>query len=157
MLKKVCDYVKNILDFDATKIIIARSNYTLKDFTSDLIVVDLLVMTPIGKEETYNGTTEKSNYNTQVRANITLDFYGDNALINASDFINLQQSQEAFELQNTLGIGVFHSKNIKKVMEKVGVSYYNRFQIELSINGIITKEIDTLRIDEIQFDVLFNK
>lgn len=157
MLIKVCDYVKDILTFDADKIVIARANYTLKDFTSDLIVVDLLTMTPLGKNESYNKVSEKLTLATNVNANITLDFYGDNALINATNFINMQQSQTAIDLQRTLGIGVFHSKNIKNVKEKVGVNYYSRYQIELVINGIISKEIDTLRIDTVDFDVLFNK
>lgn len=154
MITKVCDYIKDLMPFDASKIVIGRTNFNVEDFSDDFIIVDILNIVPSARNKTYNGTTEMMSYSTTSKTNVTLDFFGANALDNAMKFINIQSSQKALELQNSLQIGLFHSKNLKNLMEKVGTTYFNRYQIELVVISTSTTDIETLRIDTIQIDVI---
>jgi hypothetical protein len=151
MLNLVCDYVKGLLNFDETKIVIGRLNFEANDFNENFIVVDSLNMKPLGTTEKWNN--DVMIYCTRISANITIDFLGNNSLQNASNFINLQSSQNASDLQNELNIGVFHSKSIKNLKEQVGLNYYMRYQIELVVMTTLETEVNTLNIESAQFEL----
>lgn len=153
MLIKVCDYIKELLTYDSSKIVAGRTNLTIDDFTQDFIIVDILTLSPIYRNEDYSGTTEIMKYYTTTKANITVDFFGTNALTHAMNFLNLQSSQKATELQATLGVGLFHTTNIKNLMEKVGTTYFNRYQIELVLLSSNSSDVSTLRIDTVVADI----
>lgn len=156
MITKVCDYIKDLMPFSEDKIIIGRTNFNVDDFSDDIIIVDVLNLVPTARNQTYNGTTEIMSYSTTSKINVTIDFFGANAFDNAIKFLNLQSSQKAIELQNSLLIGLFHSKNLKNLMEKVGTTYFNRYQLELVVISTSTTSISTLRIDTPVIDIVYN-
>jgi hypothetical protein len=154
MLNSVCDFVKDLMPFDASKIIQGRSNFQVVDFSDDIVIVDVLTMSPSNSIEKYDYENEIMTYSNAIKGVFTIDFFGDNALSNASKFVNLQSSQKSIELQTDLNIGVFHSKSVKNLKEQVGTNYYQRYQIELVVYGIVETDVEVLRIDKVPVDII---
>lgn len=157
MLNSLCDFIKDLMPFDASKIVQGRSNYQVVDFSDDIVIVDVLTMSPSNSIEKYDYENEIMTYSNSIKGIFTIDFFGDNSLSNATRFVNLQSSQKSIELQSTLRIGVFHSKSIKNLKEQVGTNYYQRYQIELVVYGITETEVEVLRIEEIPIEIVTNE
>jgi len=155
ILDKIADYTTNLLSYDETKVIISRENATQKTFSDNYIVIDTLSpANPIGSTRMYDYENEKETFITLFNAKITLEFYGSNGYDNAYKFINLQNSQLARDLQRTYEITLFKDLTINNLKQVVGNRYFNRFEIEITVQYNIITIIDTLRVESIPVEYI---
>lgn len=154
ILVTVADFITLLSGLDASKVIIARENYLKVNFNDDIIVIDSLVNTPINRSNKYNGETEEMNYTIYYSSQMTIDFYGTNALTNANKVIALFNSQAAHEFKRDNNIEIFHNKNLTNLKELQGKTTYDRFQLEVVVkyNEAYT-ETGVLRIDTATLDI----
>ena len=155
VLKKLALFTRDVLSYDENLIRIGRQNFQRKEFEEDYIVVDGIgASTPTGRIESYDGDTEVQSIGVRSTKPCTLDFYGDNAFTNAAEFRLSLRTQLAYELQKDLGIGVYGVSTETDVKALTGQQYGNRVQLELNVQYCETIDVDTLRIDEAQFEFL---
>jgi hypothetical protein len=141
-------FVRDLLQHPENLIKIGRDGDDIADFTVDYIAVDSIgAAIRQGSGEKYDGVTEVMTYAQQWQAPVTLSFYGDNAWDNATKFGLLIQSQASYELQQSLGIGVFQASQITDVKILTGQQYGNRYEIAINVQYSISANVDTLRID----------
>lgn len=154
-LRKTAILVRDLLNVDEQLIRIGRLNYELPNFVDPYIGVDSLGGSRVLSRSTaYDGEAEIIQLSSRLSAPVTVTFYNVNTDDRASDFALLLRSQQALELQESLGITVFPATNITDVKLLTGSEYNERVEVELNIHYNITKEISTLRIDEAQINLL---
>lgn len=157
-LLNVGRYIRDLLTFPEGQILFGRINEELYDLTTDLIVIDSLASTVIGEEPDYDGVNEVLSYRNRIRDQITIDIYGSNAYTYASKLRVLIKGEASYELQRTLGIGVYHVGNIQDLKFLGGTQYSNRINLEMGVQYLESVDVNTLRIDEAQFStLLFNE
>lgn len=154
ILTKIAQYVSD-LGFD--NIILGRLNYNNIDFNNDLIVVDTLAINMLGSSDAYDGDTEVIAYATKYKGVFTVNFYGDNADTNASDFINKCRSQSGYDSEVSNGITVYKPTTITDLRTQEGTQYFNRYEVELTVMYFISTDIDTLRIDTANVEIINDK
>lgn len=153
-LKSTALFVRDLLGHDEQLIRIGRLGEDIDDFTTDYIGVDSLgASIRMASGETYDGTAEEMKYGQQWQAPVTLSFYGDNAWDNATQFALMIKSQAAFELQQSLNIGVFQASQLTDVKILAGQQYGNRIEIALNVRYSIGATVGTLRIDTAQIEL----
>lgn len=150
VLKILGDYLTDLLDFDPTKIIIGRENYTKLDTNDSFIIIDYLASTPIGGSNDFDGVNEKINISTLTRFRTTILTIGDNASDNINKIELLIKSQKSLELQSALNIRVGQSLSVTNLKELIGSIFTDSFEMELNVDITKNIDIDTLRIDEAQ-------
>jgi hypothetical protein len=156
--KMLAQFVTDLLAFPATSIVIGRDNFYKMDSTSDFIIVDALDEgTPQGRVYNYDGDTEIQNITIRMLAACTLDFYGDNASTNAAKFMVLQSSEQARQLQDSLGIATYHAGGLTNLRSTEGTQQSNRYQVQLNVYYSIEQDIDVLRIDTAEVEFLNDK
>ena len=155
ILVTIAQYVTIVSGLSEDKVIIARENYLNSNFNNNIAVVDSLVNKTIGRKNDYDGSDdiEEMTYITYFKSQMTIDFYGSNALSNANKFIARLNSQEAHEFKRDNNIEIFHNKTITNVKEMQGKTTYNRFQLEIVVKYTEIFIEDVLRIDEAQIGV----
>lgn len=149
ILITLADYATDLMDFDATKIIVGRENATQKTFANDYIVVDTLSTTPTSHSKEYDWDLEKENRTTSLQGTFTFEFYGPNAETNAYKFVNIVSSQKGKDLQKTNGITLYRPSSVNNLKQLAGNKYFDRIEIEIIVQYNQSFEIDTLRIEEI--------
>lgn len=150
-------FTKALFD-DSITTVLGRENYKYNDFTQDLIVCDELTpITPITNNEKFDGLSEIMTYSSLVNQIVTVDFYGDNAYLNATKYMALLMSQKATELKSVNKLTVYPAKTITHLTELVGSTYYKRYQLELNIMYPIQVDIETKRIDTPNMQFLIDK
>jgi len=154
VLINIANVVKNTLSYDESKIIIGRENATQQTFTNDYIVIDELVSISQGTVSTFDDVNETETFKTSMNGTFTIECYGDNAQINAINFLNLQESQEFYDAQKAENIIVYKTKNVNNKKIKTNSNYYARYEIEIVVNYVVETVIGRLRIDEIPSDFL---
>jgi len=157
ILVTVADFVVAVTGLDDDEVIIGRENYLEIDFNTNIIIVDGLLFTPIGRTNNYDGTEEELNYSVRNKVICTLDFYGTNALTNANKFFARLDSQEAYEFKRDNQIEVFHNTSLTNVKELQGISTYERWQVEIMVKYTEQFTDDVLRIDTLQYQLYSNK
>ena len=156
--QKVAEYVTGLLGVDPVTVIIGRENFYKFDTGSDFIIVDSLVVgIPVGRAQSFDGDTEKEIYNARFSGSFTIDFYGDAANANILKLIILQASQLNFELCRDIGLTINYVSNMTDLKAIEGSQQNNRIQAELKVGYEEQVIVDTLRIDEAQFEFLNDK
>jgi hypothetical protein len=150
-------YIRDLLDYSESLIKFGRDNAELENTDINYIVVDELASVPMGGAEQFDGVLESMSYGRAMVGGFTINFYGTNAYINSRKYQLLQGSQKSYELQRDLKIAVYHSSNVADLRYLGGTQYSNRYEIELKVGYYETADVDTLRIDTLELDVLNNK
>lgn len=154
VLVAVAKLVRDLLSYDEQLIRIGRQNFSREDLETDYIVVDALGQSVRGSSlEDYDGTAEELKLGALWRGPVTLDFYGENAYTRAIEFGLHSRSQAALELKQTFGINALHPTGPTDLKALTGQQYGERVQLEMMVEYSTDVTIDTLRIDEAQFEI----
>jgi hypothetical protein len=154
-LRLTAIFVRDLLSYDESLIKIGRDGDTITDFTIGYIAIDSLGASQrLASGKSYDGDTEVMTYQQQWRMPVTVTFYGDDAWSRATKYALRIQSQQALELQEVLGIGVFQASNITDVKILTGQQYGERLELALNIHYSTHVDIDTRRIDTEQINLI---
>lgn len=157
-LRQTAMYVRDLLDYDESLIRIGREGFDIEDFTISYIAVDSLgAAQRLGAGETYDGDAEVMAYAEQWQAPVTLSFYGNGAWQRASDFSALTRSQKSLELQTAQGIAVHKASGLTDVKILTGQQYGERVELALNVQYSVGVNVDTLRIDHEQINLITEK
>lgn len=151
---QVADFTKALMNDTNLIIILGRENFENVDFTQDIILIDSL--TParnISVTDSYNGTDEIQTFTTYFNQLFTLDFYGDNAYNNANKFIALLRSEKANWYLKDYNLSMLNANSMIDLKDLLGTDYTNRYQIEVSVNYFVNVDIETLRIDSVNYAI----
>ena len=146
----LANYTENLLDHDPTLIIIGRENFDKQDSSADYIVIDELVSVPAGAAQSFDGDAEQQKFSVQMKGDFTINFFGDNARLNAAKWVTLHGNQESYELQRDLGLAIYHATSFRNLKALEGSQYKNRYEVEISLYFNEESTVDTLRIDTAQ-------
>lgn len=154
-LRKTAMFVRDLLDYDEQLIRIGRKNYEIDDMTIAYIGVDGLgAAQRLAGGSHYDGDEEVETYQQQWLAPVTLSFYGEGAWARATNFALRIKSQPGYELQQQLQIAVKQASNLTDVKTLTGQQYGERIELALNVQYTVSAEVDTLRIDTPQIEVL---
>jgi len=156
ILKTLGDFVKEILTYDESKIIIARTDYIGVDFNDDIIVIDMLNASPVGRSNSFDGDNEKMDYVVKNKAVFTIDFYGESALLNGNTFIARLNSQLAYEFARDNQIEVYHNTSLINIKKLQGKTTYDRYQVEIMVKYSEQLQDDVRRIDTAEYTIITN-
>ena len=151
---KIANYVQSLMNDENLIIIVGRENYENIDFNQDIILIDSL--TParnVSALDSYDGLNEKETFTTYFNQLFTFDFYGNNAYTNANKFIALLRSEKASWYLKDNNISMLNSNSIIDLKDLLGTDYTNRYQVEVSVNYFVSTIIDTLRIDNVDWEI----
>jgi len=151
---QVADFTKALMNDENLIIILGRENFENVDFTQDIILIDSL--TParnISATDSYNSTDEIQTFTTYFNQLFTLDFYGDNAYDNANKFIALLRSEKANWYLKDYKLSMLNVNSMIDLKDLLGTDYTNRYQVEVSVNYFVNVDIDTLRIDSVEWSI----
>lgn len=144
------DYTNILTALNNDKILVGRTNFEDVNFNDDLIVIDTLINTPIGKSKSYDGDLEIMTYTTKYRGIFTFDFYGSSSLTLANMFIARIQSQDGREFARDNKIEINLNSSLVNVANIQGVTIYDRYQIEIMVKYSEQYSESILRIDTAQ-------
>lgn len=151
---QVADFTKALMNDEDLIIILGRENFENVDFAKDLILIDsLTVARNISSTDSYNGTDEIQTFTTYFSQLFTLDFYGDNAYSNANKFIALLRSEKANWYLKDYNLSMMNANSIVDLKDLLGTDYTNRYQVEVSVNYFVNVDIETLRIDSVNYAI----
>lgn len=150
ILDDLANFTTDLLEYDPEKVIIGYTNYDRQDTQADYIVIYNIVNTPIATTKLYNGDDEVMNIKTTYVADCQMQFYGVNALDNATKWKNLVASEKSFELQSQLGVKLFTVTTFNHLGIADGTNYDELYQSEFKARYAVETSIPTLRIDTAQ-------
>ncbi|HAH8787737.1 TPA: hypothetical protein HIQ84_001891 [Escherichia coli] len=154
-LKAVARFVRDLLGYDEQLIKFDRRNVQASDFSTSYIVVNgSLPQSVLARGQHFNGAAEVMTYTAAVSHAIVLEFWGDNAQINAEAFLMLSESQRANELRRTNALTIMAVSNITDVGQLLGQSHGNRVHLSFNVQYAPAHDVQTLRIDTPQFQFL---
>lgn len=153
ILVTIATLIPMITDLTDDQSIIARDNYLDSNFKDDLSVVDSLLNTPIGRSDSFDGDNESFTFQTYRKTQMTVDFYGVNAEVNANTFEARLNSQITHEFSRDNEIEIFNNKTVQNIKNIQGKTVYDRFQIEIVVKYNQTVTDDVLRIDTAVMEV----
>lgn len=151
----VARFVRDLLSYDEQLIKFDRQNVIATDFeTSYIIVNGSLPQAVLARGQRFNGVTEVMTYTAAVSHAVVLEFYGDNAYVNAQAFMMLSESQRANELRRKNSLTIMAVSNITDVGQLLGQSHGNRVHLSFNVQYAPAHDVQTLRIDTPQFQFL---
>lgn len=151
---KLCNYIRDLLDYPTEKIILGRENATEQTFTEDYIVVDNLNIYPSSHSSFFDGTLEKMVYYTFYEGSFTIEFYGLSAEATAQKFIDIQSCQKGLDLQKVHELTVYRPTSLNNLKQRAGGKYFNRVEIELKCSYNTQTEIEQWRIAQIPINYI---
>lgn len=155
VLINLARFVRDLLTHPESLIKIGRQNFDRKEFEMNYIVVDSLAGdVPLASSEDYDGVAEEMTYSERVSRLCTFDFYGPQAHTNCRKFRILARSQASLELQDSLGITVWHPSAATDVKSLTGQQYGERMQLECQVHYSQSEVVDILRIDTAQLRII---
>lgn len=155
VLINLARFVRDLLPHAENYIKIGRQNFDRKEFELPYIVVDSLAGdVPLSSSEQYDGETETMVYSERVSRLCTFDFYGPTAHTLCRNFRLLARSQASLELQESLGITVWHPGAATDVKSLTGQQYGERMQLECQVHYSPSLVVDILRIDTAQLRII---
>ena len=155
VLIQLARFVRDLLPHSEDLIKIGRQNFDRVAFETDYIVIDSLAADiPLASSEGYDGAGEEMTYTELVSRPVTFDFYGFNAHANCRKFRLLARSQASLELQDALGITVWHPGGATDVKSLTGQQYGERMQLECQVHYSPSLVVDILRIDTAQLRII---
>lgn len=132
-----------------------RQNFDRHHFEQPYIVVDSLAGdVPLTADEDYDGAAEKMTYSEYVSRAFTWDFYGPTAHDLCRRFRLLARSQSSEELQQALGVTVWHPGAATDVKSLTGQQYGERMQLQCQVHYCPAVVVDILRIDTAQLRII---
>jgi len=154
-LKLLALYTRDMLVLPESQIKFGRSNHDKLDFSTDLIVIDgLAPAVTVGTQSKYDGTAEEKSITRTTTGEFTLNFYGDNALLNAQAWSTVNESQKARNIASGLTISVHRASGITDLRMLTGAQYKSRYEITVKMGYNITNAVELLRIDSSQIDII---
>lgn len=151
---QVADFTKALMNNEDLIIILGRENFENVDFTQDIILIDSLTPTRnISSTDSYNGTDEIQTFTTYFNQLFTLDFYGNNAYTNANKFIALLRSEKANWYLKDYNLSMMNVNSMIDLKDLLGTDYTNRYQVEVSVNYYVNVDVETLRIDSVEWEL----
>lgn len=155
VLVNLARFVRDLLPHPEDYIKLGRQNFDRKEFEQPYIVVDSLAGdVPLSSSEQYDGETETMVYSERVSRLCTFDFYGPTAHTLCRNFRLLARSQASIELQEALGITVWHPGAATDVKSLTGQQYGERMQLECQVHYSPSLVVDILRIDTAQLRII---
>lgn len=155
VLINLARFVRDLLPHPENYIKLGRQNFDRKEFEQPYIVVDSLAGdVPLSSSEQYDGETETMVYSERVSRLCTFDFYGPTAHTLCRNFRLLARSQASLELQEALGITVWHPGAATDVKSLTGQQYGERMQLECQVHYSPSLVVDILRIDTAQLRII---
>jgi len=156
-LQKTALFVRDLLTYDESLIKIGRQGDDITDFTTGYIAIDTLGQTQrMATGETFNGSAEIMNYAAQWTSPVTISFYGTGAWQRATDFSILLRSQKSLELQEGLGVAIHKVSGLTDVKMLTGQQYGERYEITMNVQYSTGVNVETLRIDTEQTELITN-
>jgi hypothetical protein len=153
-LKKTALFVRDLLAYQENLIRIGRGNHNIEDFETNYIGVDTIgTSIRLATGEKFDDVNEIMTHAQMWQTPIVLSFYGNDADSNASDFSCLIKSQAAFELQQTLGIGLYQASQATDVKTLTGQQYGNRIELNLNVIHTISADVATLYIESVEIEL----
>ena len=150
----VCDYVCNLLSYMPELVIFGRNNYYRTDKQGEYIVIDEAGLEVEGRTKHYSHQDEVVTHGAVVSNTYTVSFYGIGARRRVMDFINLQRSQDAQDLQRKFKISVGNATTPQDLKILDGTQYHEWWQVEIICKYTDALDIDLLRIDKPQINPL---
>ena len=148
-------FVRDLLPYPESLIKFGRQNFERADLETNYIVIDSLTGDiPLTSSEGYDGEAEQMTYSEYVSRLFTFDFYGAGAFENCRKFRLLCRSQASLELQETLGITVWHPGSATDLKQLTGQQYGERMQLECQVHYNQSEVVDILRIDTAQLRII---
>lgn len=148
-------FVRDLLTHPENMIKSGRVNFDRKEFEMNYIVVDSLAGdVPLSSSERYDGESEQMEYSEYVSRLFTFDFYGPGAHANCRKFRLLARSEQSLELQQALGITVWHPGAATDLKSLTGQQYGERMQLECQVHYSPSEVVDILRIDTAQLRII---
>lgn len=142
--------IEKTLNYDPSLILIGRENATQENFSNNYIVVDHLASTPSTKpKREYDYDNEIETFATTMSGTFTIEFYGNDALTNHINLINLIGNQESLYQQRLEGIVIFNAMNSNNRKMQTSSRFYERYEVELVVQYTIKTESERLRIESI--------
>lgn len=155
VLVNLARFVRDLLPHPENYIKLGRQNFDRQHFEQPYIVVDSLAGdVPLCSSEQYDGTAEEMTYSERVSRLCTFDFYGPTAHTLCRNFRLLARSQASLELQESLGITVWHPGAATDVKSLTGQQYGERMQLECQVHYSPSLVVDILRIDTAQLRII---
>ena len=156
ILTAIANFVMATLSHDPAKIIVGRANYEMIDFSDDIIIIDNLITSVVGQTDTYDRINENMSYGINTKSIITITFYGDDALTNASDFIALCKSEVANDTAFIQGFSYKYPSKMTNTGILTGTQRSEKYEVEMAIYYTHEKKIDTLSIETAELSFLVN-
>lgn len=148
-------FVRDLLNHPEQYIKAGRQNFQREHFEQPYIVVDSLAGDiPLTSGEKYDGEAEQMTYSEYVSRPVTFDFYGPTAVTLCRNFRLLARSQASLELQQSLGITVWHPSAATDVKSLTGQQYGERMQLQCQVHYSPAVVVDILRIDIAQLRII---
>lgn len=152
---KIADLIELLTTIDPDKIVLGRYDYTDEFFRDDLAIVDSLSFRPLGTAVRYNDELEQEEVETLYQSSFTVDFYGDNSFMYASQFQSkLSKSQRSIEFQRDNRFTCYAVTDLRDLKNPKGEVTYQRYQIEFKVKFTETNvETDILDIQSVQYQI----
>lgn len=157
ILERIAEFITAIVEHNPAKVIIGRTNYVNIDFNDDIILVDMLASTPLGRSNQYDPITETFSYKTLMKATITVSFFGDNALDNAIKAITMLESEEAINSARVNDITYLFPSRIQNTGRLTGSEHNEKYEIEMGVQYVYESLRSVLRVDTAQITFLNDK
>lgn len=147
-------YVRDLLGVtEGSVVFLGRVNVPRDDTVALQIAVDQLAPSnPLTDSSKYNGHSEVMTMCQMWRAPMTIDFMGSQGYNEAIRFMALSRHQKGYEIKQALGIDVHLASGLQDIKILQGEQYTERFQLEVNMIFNIVVDVETLRIDEAQFN-----
>lgn len=132
-----------------------RQNFDRQHFEQPFIVIDSLSGDiPVSSDSKYDGTAEQMTYSEYVSRAFVWDFYGPTAHTLCRNFRLLARSEASLELQQSLGVTVWHPTAATDVKSLTGQQYGERMQLQCQVHYCPSLVVDILRIDTAQLRII---
>lgn len=132
-----------------------RQNFDRQHFEQPFIVIDSLSGDiPISSDSQYDGAAEQMTYTEYVSRAFVWDFYGPTAHSLCRNFRLLARSESSLELQQSLGITVWHPTAATDLKSLTGQQYGERMQLQCQVHYCPSLVVDILRIDTAQLRII---
>ncbi len=158
LLITIARFVRDLLQYDEELISIGRNNEELENATEQRIAVDSVTGSSLlSTSKKFDGDAEKMHLSTKNIKSVTISFYGNNAYDVVDDFVLMQKTQLSYELQKQYEIAVKLASEVLDVKLLTGSTYVNRLDVTINVVYNKKKSIDTLRIEDANTSILFDK
>lgn len=150
ILVSIARVTQAMLNYNPDLILIGRENATQENFSNNYIVIDHLASTPTSKpKRSYDYNNELETFTTTMQGTFTIEFYGNDAILNHIDFINLIGNQESRYQQKLEDIVIFDASSTNNRKMQTTSRTYERYEVEIVVQYVIKSEVERLRIESI--------